>query len=352
MSLGKISDATQKIKSPILIVGHTGFKGTWLSLLLDKLGIECVGMSLPPEKDSLYLKLNRQGKIDEFFQDIRDFSSVTRAINRIKPTHIFHFAAQPLVLNSYESPRETFETNLMGTVNLLESASKLENCQKIIVATTDKVYRNTELSQQFTEDSCLGGKDPYSWSKVGTEAAIGAWRQISKVQGGPEIISVRAGNVIGGGDQASNRLLPDLIRGFISNSEIIIRNPQSTRPWQHVLDPLWGYVLAMMIDTNLPAFNFAPEGKSLSVGEVVNIATNTWGTKAKVELSSEKHDYETKTLSLNSNLAKDHLRWENCWSQERAVISTVQWWKQVQENEVSYLESCDLNLGELLAEKK
>ena len=348
MILDQILNVKQKLTSPILIIGHTGFKGTWLSLLLEKLDIQVIGLSLPADEDSLYIKLDRLGSVEEYFHDIRDYSYVQEIINRINPKYIFHLAAQPLVLSSYKDPRKTFETNIMGTANILESALKSGNCERIIVSTTDKVYKNSDISQRFSEDSSLGGKDPYSWSKVGTEAAIGAWRQISKIEHGPEIISARAGNVIGGGDQALNRLLPDLIKSFISDSKILIRNPQSTRPWQHVLDPLWGYVLAMTTDTGLPAFNFAPDGKSLSVGDVTNIAINEWGTRTSIEILENKDDYESKNLELDSNLAKVKLNWVNHWSQENAVISTVKWWKLVHENKLTFSEACNLNLGELL----
>ena len=350
MILDQIISVKQKLTSPILIIGHTGFKGTWLSLLLEKLDIQVIGLSLPADEESLYIKLKRLGAVEEYFHDIRDYSYVQEIINKINPKYIFHLAAQPLVLSSYKDPRKTFETNIMGTANILESALKVGNCERIIVSTTDKVYKNSDISQRFSENSSLGGKDPYSWSKVGTEAAIGAWRQISKIEHGPEIISTRAGNVIGGGDQALNRLLPDLIKSFISDSKILIRNPQSTRPWQHVLDPLWGYVLAMTADTGLPAFNFAPDGKSLSVGDVTSIAINEWGARTSIEILENKNDYESKNLELDSKLAKAKLHWVNTWNQEDAVISTVRWWKSINDKKLSPFEACQINLRELFQE--
>jgi CDP-glucose 4,6-dehydratase len=349
MSFDQILQVKQKLNSPILIIGHTGFKGTWLTLLLEKLGVDVTGISLPADKNSLYSKLNRHGQINEFFQDIRDFSQTEKLIQRIKPKYIFHLAAQPLVLNSYKTPRETFETNVLGTVNILDAASKLNDCEHIVVSTTDKVYKNDESGQRFTENSALGGKDPYSWSKVGTEAAVGAWQQIISVNGGPKITSVRAGNVIGGGDQAENRLLPDLINSLLSNSNILIRNPQSTRPWQHALDPLWGYVLALTAESTELAFNFSPDGKSLTVLEVANIAGSTWGSNIKIEIESQQTKIESNTLELNSSLAVTTLNWKNKWSQETAVISTINWWKSIQENKLSPIEACDVNLEELFA---
>jgi CDP-glucose 4,6-dehydratase len=349
MGFDQTSQVSQKIDTPVLIVGHTGFKGTWLTLMLEKLGIESIGLSLPADENSLYSKLNRKGQISEYFQDIRDYSRTEKIIKRINPRFIIHLAAQPLVLNSYIAPRETFETNVLGTVNILEAATRLDECKQIIVATTDKVYKNDDSGQRFKENSALGGKDPYSWSKVGTEAAIGAWQQITLVNGGTKIISVRAGNVIGGGDQAENRLLPDLIKSFISNSEILLRNPKSTRPWQHALDPLWGYVLALTSESTDPAFNFSPDGKSLTVLEVANIAVDAWNADIKINVDLEQGKLESNTLELSSNLAKEKLNWRNCWSQENAVISTVNWWKSIQENTLSPIEACEVNLEELFA---
>lgn len=350
MNFDQIHRVKQKLNSPVLIIGHTGFKGTWLTLLLEKLGVELTGISLPADKTSMYSKLNRHGTIDEYFQDIRDFNQTEKLIQRIKPKYIIHLAAQPLVLNSYKTPRETFETNVMGTANVLDAALKLGGCEQIVVSTTDKVYKNDDSSQRFTENSALGGKDPYSWSKVGTESVIGAWQQIALVNGGPKITSVRAGNVIGGGDQAENRLLPDLIKSFSSNSNILLRNPQSTRPWQHALDPLWGYVLALTAESTESAFNFSPDGKSLTVLEVANIATSTWGLSTKIDLDQQQTKLESNTLELNSSLASTKLNWRNRWSQENAVISTVRWWKSIQENKLSPTEACEADLDDLFAE--
>jgi CDP-glucose 4,6-dehydratase len=349
MGFDQTIKVSQKIDTPVLIVGHTGFKGMWLTLLLEKLGVESIGLSLPAEENSLYSKLNRRGQISEYFQDIRDYTGTEKIIKRINPRFIIHLAAQPLVLNSYTAPRETFETNVLGTVNVLEAATRLDECKHIIVATTDKVYKNDDSGQRFTENSALGGKDPYSWSKVGTEAAIGAWQQITLVNGGPKITSVRAGNVIGGGDQAENRLLPDLIKSFVSNSEILLRNPKSTRPWQHALDPLWGYVSALTSESIDPAFNFSPDGKSLTVLEVANIAVDAWNIDLKINVDIEQGKLESNTLELSSTLAKEKLNWKNCWSQENAVISTVNWWKSIQENTLSPIEACEANLEELFA---
>ena len=352
MSFDQIMLIKQKIKSPIVIIGHTGFKGTWLTLLLEKLDIEAIGISLPPDKNGLYSSLNKKSTTNEFFQDIRDFSKLVKIINDIRPSFVIHLAAQPLVLDSYKNPRETFETNVLGTANVLDALYKTGCCEKIIVSTTDKVYKNDEYGNKFNEDSPLGGKDPYSWSKVGTEAAIGAWQQISQISDGPKIISVRAGNVIGGGDQSMNRLLPDIVKSLNAGNPIQIRNPYSTRPWQHALDPLWGYLLALVTDTEELAFNFSPDGRSLTVKEVTDIASKTWGEKSKINFHETTDNLESKSLELDSALAKRKLNWQNRWEQEEAVISTIKWWKLFLTKETSAYEACEINLGELLENKR
>ena len=337
------------IKDPVLVTGHTGFKGTWLTLLLDSLGISWVGISLQPQINSLY-KLIDEKYPEEHFLDIRDFDKLEKTVNLIKPRYVIHLAAQPLVLDSYKNPRETFETNILGTVNLLDILVRNSITEKIIIVTTDKVYKEKRLKNSFKEHDAFGGKDPYSWSKVGTEAAVGSWQQISKIQGGPKIVSVRAGNVIGGGDSSENRLLPELIKGFISNSSIGIRNPLSTRPWQHVLDPLSGYLLALAVDSEEKAFNFSPTSKSISVKKVTEIALKVWGSNCEIKYKNTNDYLETKSLSLNSAKAKKVLNWQSHWSQEKAVISTVNWWLNVTNKIMLPKEACMRDINNLLGE--
>ena len=206
----------RELPGPILITGHTGFKGTWLTFLLERLNVPVIGLSLEPEKDSLFDRAKRTGVIPEAFIDIREFHAISRFISEHQPSAVIHMAAQPLVLQSYKTPRETFETNVMGTANVLDAAFKTNSVEAVVVVTTDKVYRNDNSGQSFVETDPLAGKDPYSASKVGTESVVAAWQQIAKISGGPKVISVRAGNVIGGGDWAEDRLMPDLIRGLVS----------------------------------------------------------------------------------------------------------------------------------------
>ena len=338
------------INDPVLVTGHTGFKGTWLTLLLDKLGISWAGISLQPKPDSLYQLINEKNN-KEYFFDIRDFDKLEKTVKTIKPRYVIHLAAQPLVLESYRSPRETFETNILGTVNLLDILAKNLITEKVIIATTDKVYREKRFKKSFKELDAFGGKDPYSWSKVGTEAVIGAWQQICEIQGGPKIVAVRAGNVIGGGDNSENRLLPDLIKSFITNSIIDIRNPLSTRPWQHALDPLSGYLLSLVVDSEERAFNFSPTSKSITVRKVTEIAREIWCSKVEIRYNNINDHLETKALSLNSTKAKKVLNWNSHWTQEEAVISTVNWWMNVTNKIMSPKEACLRDLSDLLGKK-
>jgi CDP-glucose 4,6-dehydratase len=257
MSLNQLP-ALRALSGPVLVTGHSGFKGTWLTLLLEKLGIEVVGFSLSPEKDSLFDRASRTGAISEVFADIRDYERLNSYINSVKPSAIIHMAAQPLVLESYRLPKDTFDVNVMGTVNVLDSAFNTDSVKAVIVVTTDKVYRNDNSGLAFIESDPLEGKDPYSASKVGTEAVVAAWQQIQRTSGGPKVVAVRAGNVIGGGDWGDSRLLPDLIRSFSSGQKMTVRNPASTRPWQHVLDPLSGYIStleAVLNDEKITSIN-------------------------------------------------------------------------------------------------
>ena len=338
-------EGLNRLRGPILITGHTGFKGTWLTLLLEHLEIECVGFSLEPESNSLFDRAGRKGALPESFEDIRDFAKVEKMLKIYRPAAVIHMAAQPLVLDSYKTPRETFETNVMGTANILDASFNSQSVEAIIVVTTDKVYKNQELGNHFIESDALSGKDPYSASKVGTESAVSAWQQISKVLGGPKVVSVRAGNVIGGGDWAQSRLLPDLIRGFEGKKRIEIRNPESTRPWQHVLDPLTGYLGALNEALNgkeVYAFNFGPSGKSLTVREVAELASSTWGHVEGIDFkqTSLEQNHEAINLSLDSSHARNTLNWNSNWSQPDSVIATVEWWKNVIEGGVSPSQAC------------
>jgi len=350
LTLGK---RLRELPGPILITGHTGFKGTWLTFLLERLNIPAIGLSLAPEKDSLFDRAKRTGMIPEEFVDIRDADAVLGFISKYQPSAVIHMAAQPLVLESYKTPRDTFDTNVMGTVIVLDSAFKTNSVKAVVVVTTDKVYRNDNSGRAFVESDPLAGKDPYSASKVGTESVVSAWQQIAKVSGGPKVISVRAGNVIGGGDWAENRLMPDLVRGFIAGGPIQIRNPQSTRPWQHVLDPLHGYLLALeavLGGATFDSLNFGPDGQSLSVRQVVETGVTVWFAETEIEFANDTSTAsgEAINLQLDSSTAKELLGWKPAWNQHEAVISTIHWWKQVIGEADSSTNSCQQDIAFLI----
>jgi CDP-glucose 4,6-dehydratase len=336
------------VNGPVLITGHTGFKGAWLTMLLQRIGIEVVGFSLPPLEDSLYSRINMSGKIKEYFGDIKNKTEVSSVIKRFNPIAIIHLAAQPLVLESYNSPTETFEVNCMGTANILQSGTSTKSVKSIIVVTTDKVYENNNLGVPFKVNDPLKGKDPYSASKVAAEAAISAWQQIAINKLGPKIVSVRAGNVIGGGDLAKDRLIPDLIRSHLNKTTVKIRNPKSTRPWQHVLDPLCGYIkvlIASMSGEIDAAFNFGPSEKSLEVRKVIDIAQKVWPDMCQVSIqNSVETRYEAFSLDLDSKQSIEKLNWTPAWNQVEAIATTITWWKNLIVENNSPLDLCDLEI--------
>ena len=342
----------RELPGPIMVAGHTGFKGAWLTFLLEELHVPVVGFSLPPKKDSLFDRAERTGVIPELFHDIRNIKALSDFMTEHQPSAVIHMAAQPLVLESYLNPRETFETNVMGTVNVLDASFKIASVKVVLVVTTDKVYRNDNSGRAFIESDPLSGKDPYSASKVGAESVVAAWQQIAKVSGGPRVISVRAGNVIGGGDFAADRLLPDIIRGLTTGTTIQIRNPESTRPWQHVLDPLSGYLklLEISIDgnTHIESINFGPELESLSVEKVLNIFEDSWSESIKRQIVKDQDNTEARVLQLDSNFARNELNWRPKWTQENAVRATAKWWNSVINLKISPKEASQFDITFLL----
>jgi CDP-glucose 4,6-dehydratase len=243
----------------------------------------------------------------------------------------------------------------MGTVNVLDEAFATDYVQAVIVVTTDKVYRNSNTGRAFIESDPFEGKDPYSASKVGAEAAVSAWQQIQKVSGGPKVVSVRAGNVIGGGDWAQNRLVPDLVRGFISGTPAEIRNPTSTRPWQHVLDPLVGYLSTLEYILNggdVSCINFAPNGASLTVAEVATIAQECWGKGTAIEFSQAKFsdNFEASSLALDASYASRLFKNAGHWNQEKSIQKSVTWWKKLTEKFLNPQECTKSDIQEFLSE--
>lgn len=340
----------RKLDGPVLITGHTGFKGVWLTLLLESNGIEVAGYALHPDKDSLYIQLNRIGKIHECLGDIRDTRGFQRFVKEVNPRYIIHLAAQPLVRRGYDEPLLTFETNAIGTANVLDVGKRAESVQAIAAITTDKVYRNDNSGKSFTENSPLGGHDPYSASKVASEAAIMAWRSINFGNNDKPIYSLRAGNVIGGGDLNTDRLLADIVRSFQKKKTLLIRNPEATRPWQHVLDPLVGYLRALVLSPSSQDFNFGPSQPSLSVKEVVRIAQSSGKLKFTFEIQKQIREkkLEAQKLDLNPTAAEKELGWKENWSQEQSVNATIDWWESVLLKHVSPLEACKKDISNLL----
>lgn len=327
--LTQLSDYRDK---RFLITGHTGFKGSWLSRLLVLAGAEVYGLALPPEENSLYTKIEDLGIKESSLIDIRDRLALERYFKNHTFHGVFHLAAQPLVIKSYSEPVETFETNVLGTANLLHSIMVNKSSPWVVVVTTDKVYKNVEKMDGYTEDEPLGGKDPYSASKAGTEMVVSAWQNLGKLQSPVfKVVAVRAGNVIGGGDTADNRLIPDLIRGFLSNQITEIRSPHSIRPWQHVLDPLNGYLTvasALIAGKQIsPAFNFGPGDESkLTVQQMAEYACSEWESSRGISIVEDKNALpESGLLWLSSNLAIQELGWRNRFEAKEAIRWTIDW---------------------------
>ena len=325
----------------IFITGHTGFKGSWLTFLLDQSGAITKGYALEPNTiPSLYSNLTFSNKHSSVYSDINDYNSLQKEIKAFEPDFIFHLAAQPLVLESYEGPKITFETNFNGTLNLLEVLRKLECPSTTIFITTDKVYENNELNLAFKEEDKLGGKDPYSASKAACELLIHSYQTSFFKNSKTYIASVRAGNVIGGGDWSENRLIPDIVRSVFENKPLEIRNPQATRPWQHVLEPLYGYLmlakaLSESRSSYLGAWNFGPEtGDVKTVAEIIEIA-KAFDFQITMEVASTIEKQEANYLSLDIDKAKKKLKWNPIWDSKVAIQEALNWYKRFYEGEAA-----------------
>ncbi len=327
----------------VLITGHTGFKGSWLSLWLQHLDSELIGFSnTTPTNPSLFEESKNEEHMTSVNGDIRNYDNLKNIISEFKPEIIFHLAAQSLVHHSYENPLETYSTNVMGTVNVLEAVRETKIPKIVINVTSDKCYKNIESSKGNIESDELGGYDPYSNSKACAELVIDSYRNsffnISEFsKHGIGISSVRAGNVIGGGDWAKNRLIPDIFKGIINNNEIKIRNPGSIRPWQHVLDPLNGYmILAEKLWNDgskfSEAWNFGPSNDDpKTVSWIFDKISQYWKTTIKISANNEKFNHESKTLILNSEKAKLRLGWQSKIKIELGIKLLVDWYKQYEQ---------------------
>ena len=321
----------------MLVTGHTGFKGSWLTLLLKELGAHVVGLSLPPQyPQSLYIDCNASELLSsEYFQDIQDSVGIVNVIAESQPDYVFHLAAQAYVRKSYKEPRETIATNVIGTGNVLVAALAQKSIIGITIATTDKVYENLGAQKSFSESDRLGGNDPYSASKAATELIVASLAGSSNQYETP-VTTVRAGNVIGGGDWGEDRLIPDIVRAFQYGEPLSIRNPNATRPWQHVLDCLHGYLLTaelhMKNDNKIPkSLNFGPQD-SMSVIDLVKSFEKVFNQRIAQEIVSSPIP-ESTWLALDASLAYSELGWKPSLTQFTAVSQTARWYSKFLQGE-------------------
>jgi CDP-glucose 4,6-dehydratase len=318
----------------VLLTGHTGFKGSWMALLLEHLGARVTGFALPPDTNpSLFDMLSPWPSLTSHTGDIRNAASFGAAITAAQPDIVIHMAAQPLVRRSYAEPVLTIETNVMGTVHLLETLRAVPSIKAALVVTSDKVYENHELGIAFAEDAPLGSHDPYSASKAAAEILTRSYGHSFFAGHNIPVACARAGNVIGGGDWAADRLIPDLWRAYISGENVTLRYPDAVRPWQHVLDPLFGYLLyiehLMRHGDKAPlAMNFGPpETAVCTVREVAEQFTRIMGKQVWQAGSADPNLKESGYLAINPSLARDTLGWESLLGVDNAIGWTLDWYK-------------------------
>lgn len=331
----------------VFITGHTGFKGSWLAAWLYQLGSKIKGYALAPEYENSLYNLLPQNILESIINDVRNKENLQKEIEVFQPDFIFHLAAQSLVRRSYQIPAETFEVNVVGTANLLEAVNKLQKKCTVLIITTDKVYENKEKHILYKETDRLGGYDPYSASKACAEMVTNAFRNsffnIDKYTSHQKALAtVRAGNVIGGGDFSYDRIIPDIVRALKSNEIIAVRNPRAIRPWQHVLEPLGGYLLlAGLLDHQplsfLGAYNFGPSpGDHLMVKELVDLAIKAWGRGAWKDTGDANQPHEAELLKLDILKAQEKLKWQPKLKAEEAIEWTIDWYKKETNEVVSY----------------
>jgi CDP-glucose 4,6-dehydratase len=325
----------------VLVTGQTGFKGAWLCYWLARMGARVVGLALPPSTNpNLFSEAAIGSRVESLTLDIRDLEATRSGIAGAKPEIVFHLAAQPLVLRSYKAPVETFSTNVLGTVHVLESLRDLPDVKVAVMITTDKVYANREWIYPYREDDPLGGHDPYSASKAACEIAISSYRSSFLRKQGVAVASARAGNVIGGGDWSADRLIPDIARAWERGDSVRIRRPDAVRPWQHVLEPLCGYlVLAerLAADSNLAdAYNFGPEGQDFAAVRSVLECAGKMYPDARVEFDANPSTpHEAGLLSLEIAKAKAALGVAPRWDLGEAVKRTMEWYRSFSAGEAA-----------------
>jgi CDP-glucose 4,6-dehydratase len=342
----------------VFVTGHTGFKGGWLALWLSRLGARVAGYALaPPTTPSLFESVALGDLVTHTLGDVRDRSGLRAAMARHDPEIVFHLAAQPLVRRSYEEPVETYETNVLGTVNLLEAARTCPSLRAVVVVTSDKCYENRESGRAHREDDALGGADPYSSSKGCAELVTAAYRRsFFAAESAAQVASVRAGNVIGGGDWADDRIVPDCVRALSGGQTVAVRNPAAVRPWQSVLDPLAGYLwLGRWLLTRSHAYdqawNFGPSGgEDLTVQAVVEAVVRAWGGghwRATGADADEPH--EAGRLRLDAAKAAAQLSWREVYDARRAIDVAVRWYKAFYEGAADMLHRCHEDIDEYVA---
>ncbi len=325
----------------VFITGHTGFKGSWLTLILKNLGSNVNGYALNPITNPNFFDGLNLGNLlnNDFRENILNYKKLVKAIKKVKPDILFHLAAQSSVLVSYNNPVSTVSTNVMGTLNVLESVRKVKSIKSVIIVTTDKVYQNLEEGIPFKEDSKLGGHDIYSSSKAACEILTQSYIKSFFFNSKCNVATVRSGNCIGGGDWTKDRIIKDCAESFSKNKLLIIRNPNSTRPWQHVIEPLFGYLkLAekLYLSKNkrfVGSWNFGPNRKNLKVLDLANIGKKIFKSTSRIIINKRsKKFYESKYLSLNSKKARDKLRWKIMLSNKSSLQLTFDWFKNFYKN--------------------
>lgn len=336
----------------VYLTGHTGFKGSWTTLWLLEMGAEVTGYSLAPDtKPSLFEVSGLAKDIRSEIGDIRDFSKFSASLKNAKPEIVIHMAAQPLVRLSYRHPIETYETNVMGTVNLMQGLREIPSLRAAVIVTTDKCYENPELNVPFKEDDPLGGHDPYSSSKACTEIVTSAMRRSFFSASKAGIGTARAGNVIGGGDWAADRLVPDIVRSLQQKETVTVRNPDSVRPWQHVLEPIGGYLtLAEKLFNNGPeyaeAWNFGPMPESACpVHKIANKMTSLWDGRTEWKVDSKiKRLHEAQFLQLSTAKAESRLGWRPALTLDETLEWTCDWYRKFQTEPESARKLCQTQI--------
>jgi CDP-glucose 4,6-dehydratase len=322
----------------VFVTGHTGFKGSWLSFWLTLLGAKVTGYALPPShEDGCYQALNLKNRLHSTLGDILDADLLQKTLIENQPEVVFHLAAQPLVRASYQKPVQTFAVNALGTANLLESVRGVPAVKAVVVVTTDKCYENRESLEGYTEEDRLGGRDPYSSSKACAELVTASYRDAFLSANEIAVATARAGNVIGGGDWAQDRLIPDLMRGCFAQKPVLIRFPHAIRPWQHVLDSLSGYLLLAQTLCKNPslgmgAWNFAPlKPENSTVREIVEAIAHYWPGRLSWQVDEAKHFHETSVLTLNAQKAATKLGWRPQLDLKKSLQLTVDWYRALYE---------------------